>query len=100
MMAETLSAESSTLHVRVRNDIRAAAKLNADKIGIPLSTLINAFLTRFAVEGKVPFEMAVPVPNAEPNDDVYQSLQELRAGGGMRCKNVTELYAAMERECR
>ena len=89
-------SEVGTLHIRVRNDIRAAAQLNAEKIGMPLSTIVNCLLNRLAVEGRVPFDLTVPVARSEePNEGVYEALQELRAGKGVRCSDLKDMYKKM-----
>ena len=77
------------IQVRVNPEIKAAASEVADGIVIPLSTLINAFVTRLAWEGKVPFELIAP---AVPNERVRAAIAELEDGKGTRCATIEEMY--------
>lgn len=79
------------IQVRVDPKVKAAASEVAVGIGIPLSTLINAFVTRLAWEGKVPFELMAP---ETPNKDVYEAISELESGKGTRCASIAEMYKA------
>ena len=78
------------IQVRIDPEIKAVATEVAAGIGIPLSTLINAFVTRLAWEGKVPFELVAPVPKKE----VQEAIQELEEGGGTVCSSIEEIYKA------
>lgn len=80
------------IQVRVDPEIKAAASEVAAGIGIPLSTLINAFVTRLAWEGKVPFELIAP---EIPNKQVRDAITELEAGHGTRCASIEEMYKDM-----
>ncbi|MDO5114610.1 MAG: type II toxin-antitoxin system RelB/DinJ family antitoxin [Synergistaceae bacterium] len=79
------------IQVRVDPEIKAAASEVAAGIGIPLSTLINAFVTRLAWEGKVPFELIAP---DVPNRRVRDAIDELEAGKGTRCASIEDMYKA------
>lgn len=78
------------IQVRIDPEIKAAAAEVAAGIGIPLSTLINAFVTRLAWEGKVPFELQAPMPNKR----VQAAIEELESGGGTVCSSLEEIYEA------
>ena len=86
-----MSSASSIIQVRVEPEIKAAASEAAAGIGIPLSTLINAFVTRLAWEGKVPFELIAP---PTPNKHVKDAIDELESGGGTHCSTLEEMYKA------
>ena len=54
---------STTILIKTDKVVKNAAKKAAEEIGIPLSTILNAYLRAFARERRVEFE--VPrVPNA------------------------------------
>lgn len=76
------------ISVRVKSDVKRRAMENASATGIPLASLINAFVTKFAAEGVVPF--AIGVPEA-PNAKVLAAIEELESGGGTRCGSIDEM---------
>lgn len=83
-----LTAEKTTIHVRIDEETREQAQKNAKAVGIPLSTLIKAFLIQFAAEGVVPFPIKVP----EPNKKVYHALCETEEGHGNHYKDSAEMF--------
>ncbi|MEG1604055.1 MAG: type II toxin-antitoxin system RelB/DinJ family antitoxin, partial [Cloacibacillus sp.] len=70
---------TTTIHVRVNEEVKEKASNYADRVGIPLSSLINAFLVRFAETGRLPFDIAV---QESPNDLTRAAVRELNDGGG------------------
>lgn len=56
-----MSTANHVIQVRVNKSVKDAAASVAAGIGIPLSTLVNAFVTRLAWEGKMPFELTAPL---------------------------------------
>ena len=85
-----MAAETSIITVRVKNDTKRLAMENAEAVGIPLSTLINAFLVKFAAEGVVPFEIGVP---CTPNAVTRSAMREAREGRATRCASIADMYA-------
>lgn len=75
--------------VRIKKDVKKQAMENAAAVGIPLASLINAFVTKFAAEGRVPFEISVP---QRPNKSVRAAIDELESGGGERCASIDDMY--------
>ena len=86
----TATAEISTIHVRIDDDTRQRAAANAAAVGIPLSTLLRAFLVQFAAEGVVPFE--IRVPGAKPNERVRCALKEADEGKVSHYKDSAEMF--------
>lgn len=84
-----MAAETSVITVRVKSDIKDRAMENADAAGIPLSTLINAFVVKFAAEGVVPFEIGVP---NIPNSVTRAAMKDSRAGRVTRCVSIEDMY--------
>ena len=54
---------STTILIKTDKVVKNAAKKAAEEIGIPLSTILNAYLRAFARERRVEFEVP-SVPNA------------------------------------
>ncbi len=53
---------STTLLIRIEKDLKIQARITANAIGIPLSTLIHAFLKEFVASGKVEFSATTKTP--------------------------------------
>ena len=80
-----MPSANPVIQVRVDPEVKEAASEVAAGIGIPLSTLINAFVTRLAWEGKVPFELIAP---DIPNRRVRDAILELESGQGTHCSSI------------
>lgn len=81
---------TETIHVRVKSDIKARAMSNAEEIGIPLSSIINAFLVKFANSGSIEFS----VPKT-PNAETMEAIRELEEGKGTFSSSLSEMYKDM-----
>lgn len=83
-----MADNTTTIHVKVRSDIKAKAQKNAKLMGIPLSALVNAFLIKIAADGRVPFELSVPeVPNAK----TISAMREINEGKGKRYEDTAAM---------
>ncbi len=83
-----MADNTSTIHVKVRADVKTEAQKNAKLMGIPLSALVNAFLIKIATDGRVPFELSVPeIPNAKTTS----AMREVKEGKGKRYKDTTAM---------
>ncbi|MDO5562678.1 MAG: type II toxin-antitoxin system RelB/DinJ family antitoxin [Synergistaceae bacterium] len=87
----TAASGTEIVSIRLKSGVKHKAMENAEAVGIPLSTLISAFVTKFASEGVVPFEIRVP---ETPAPHVLAAIQELESGGGTVCDSIEEMYAA------
>ena len=85
------NSDTTLIHVRVKNDVKARAMSYADAVGIPLSTLVNAFITRFAADGVVPFTIAAP---DVPSPELVAAMEEIDNGGGEECGTLEDMYKA------
>lgn len=56
-------AGTATVHARVDQDVKERATVALASMGLTVSSAVNMFLTRVAVEQAIPFE--VRIPNAE-----------------------------------
>ena len=87
----TQTMETTTINVRLKKDVKARAMTYAEAVGIPLATLINAFVTRFSVDGVLPFAIEAPeIPNAA----TIAAMKELEEGKGEVCGNIKEMFAS------
>lgn len=67
--------------VNIKTDkvVKLAAKRAAEEIGVPLSTIINAFLRKFAREKTITFS-AVPQPSEYLRQTIAEAERELIEG--------------------
>jgi len=70
---------STTILIKTDKAVKNAAKKAAEEIGIPLSTILNAYLRAFARECRVEFE----VPHI-PNATTRKAIADARAGRGLK----------------
>lgn len=69
----------TTILIKTDKAVKAQAQKAADAIGIPLSTILNAYLRKFASEQQVMF--SVPrTPNAKTRARLAASRKEYEAG--------------------
>lgn len=85
-----MAADMSIITVRVKNEIKQKAMKNAEATGIPLSTLINAFVVKFAAEGVVPFQIGVP---ETPNAVTRAAMKEADEDNLTHCSSHADMYA-------
>lgn len=57
--------KSELVQARIKKSIKSRAAMNAEKIGLPLSTVISVLLANFAAEGVLPAVRVYDIPNAE-----------------------------------
>ena len=77
-----MTAQTSMLHVRVNNEIKAAAAENLANFGLTVSDAVRILLTRVAKEGALPVGL---VSSPEVYDDwfrakVLEALADARPG--------------------
>lgn len=93
-MTTTTAGDMEVISVRVKKGIKRQAMDNAEAVGIPLSTLLNAFITRFAAEGVVPFSIRVPnSPNAETAAAIREARDMLDGKTPAKRQSVEDFFA-------
>ena len=70
---------TTSMSIRVDNDIKEKAKKIFNALGLDMSTAVNAFLRRSVIENGLPFELTLDVPNRETK----KVLQDAENGIGM-----------------
>lgn len=69
----------TVISIKVDKSVRDRARKVARKLGLPLSTIVNAQLRRFAAEERI--EFAVPlVPNAKTGALLDEAMRDIREG--------------------
>jgi len=70
---------TTSMSIRVDNDIKEKAKKVFNALGLDMSTAVNVFLRRSVIENGLPFELTLDVPNRETK----KVLQDAEKGVGM-----------------
>ncbi len=70
---------TTSMSIRVDNDIKEKAKKVFNALGLDMSTAVNVFLRRSVIENGLPFELTLDVPNRETK----KVLQDAKKGVGM-----------------
>jgi DNA-damage-inducible protein J len=79
-------AETSMVHVRVDEKVKANATAALEAMGISVSDAVRMMLVRVAVEKALPFE--VKVPNAK----TAKAMREADRGKGKRFKSASAVF--------
>ena len=69
----------TVISVKVDRDVRDRARTMARKLGLPLSTIINAQLRTFADERRIEFREPL-IPNAKTRKIIDEALRDIREG--------------------
>jgi len=71
--------KTAVLNVKVDEDVKKRAQAVAGSFGIPLSTLVNAYLIELGETGQVHFS-AVEIMTPQMEKLIEQAEQEIKAG--------------------
>lgn len=87
----------TTLLIKTDKTVKAAAQKTAHEIGIPLATIMNAYLKKFAREKRLEFESPL-VPNAKTAAQLRQSQKEFKEGKYFGpFSNLDEMFESLEK---
>jgi DNA-damage-inducible protein J len=79
-------AETSMVHVRVDEKVKANATAALESMGISVSDAVRMMLVRVAVEKALPFEVRVP------NAKTAKAMREAERGKGKRFKTAAAAF--------
>ena len=79
---------TTMIHIRVDQDLKTLASDTLDEMGLSLSDAVRLLLKRIAVEKALPFDIRVPVPNA-------QTVAAMRAGDRGEVSKASSVAAMM-----
>lgn len=71
--------KTAVLNVKVDEQVKKQAQVVASSFGIPLSTLVNAYLTELAITGQIHFS-AVEIMTPKMEKLIEQAEKEIEAG--------------------
>ncbi len=69
---------NTTLTIKTPKKLRDDAKRTAHKLGVPLTTAVNAMLAQFVRDQRLVLEVECPFPSHTPNAETRRALRELR----------------------
>lgn len=90
--------KDSTVSARVENEVKEAAEAILDRLGIPVSVVINSLYRQIIFNNGIPFSMTVPKEPAtmdsltenELNQKLYHSYLQSVIGEGKPIKKVLD----------
>ncbi len=68
-------SKTATLNLRVDPDVKERAENVLSRLGVPMSTAINIYLTQISLTGGIPFRIALPEAPDELNADLMSPEQ-------------------------
>jgi len=76
--------QKTTLLIKTDKRTKIQAQRTAQKLGLPLGTIINALLRQFVLQKEITLSAKRPQP------DLKRAIDELRRGEGERSSDTTE----------
>lgn len=87
----------TTILIKTDKAVKAKAQKAADAIGIPLSTILSAYLRKFAAEERIEFSMPLK-PNARTRTLIDKARKEFDAGLSRGPFNsLDEMFKSLEK---
>lgn len=74
MKTTTKKNDSTILSLKTKKQVKALAQMRAEQLGMPLGTVVNAFLRNFGQTGEIHFTVAEPI-----TPKTAKILEEMRA---------------------
>jgi len=82
---------NTTLTIKMEKKLRDDAKKTAKRMGIPLTTAVNAMVQKFVRDGVIVLEAECPFPSHTPNAKTRKSIEE-----GLKSKKGDEVFSTIE----
>ena len=75
---------NTTLTIKMDKKLRDDAKKTAKRMGIPLTTAVNAMVQKFVRDGVIVLEAECPFPSHTPNAETRKAIEEVRSGKNLQ----------------
>ena len=85
-------ATTTMIHVRLEESLKKEASMALESMGLSLSDAVRVFLTRVAVEQRIPFVLQAP------NAKTCQAMEEARAIAQARFDNPQNMLDALDHQ--
>lgn len=66
-------ARTDTIHMRIEPTIKAGADMILERLGLTTADAINIFLNQVILNGGLPFEVKLPMPNEVTKRAMYEA---------------------------
>lgn len=86
---------NTTLTIKMDKKLRDDAKKTAKRMGIPLTTAVNAMVQKFVREGVIVLEAECPFPSHTPNAETRKAMEEVRRGKNLERMSLEEWRKTM-----
>ncbi|WP_313164344.1 type II toxin-antitoxin system RelB/DinJ family antitoxin [Sedimentibacter sp.] len=90
---------TTNVSIRVDEELKKQAEIMLFDMGLNMSTAMNIFLRQIVRQGKIPFEIAVDIPNAE-TIAAMKEVEDILSGKifAKQYKNADELFEDIKNE--
>ncbi|OGG41172.1 hypothetical protein A2118_02445 [Candidatus Kaiserbacteria bacterium GWA2_50_9] len=68
---------NTTLTIKTPKKLRDDAKMTAQRIGVPLTTVMNTMLRQFVRDRRLVLEAECPFPSHTPNAETRRAMKEI-----------------------
>ena len=85
----------TTLTIKMPKKLRDDAKKTAKRMGIPLTTAVNAMVQKFVRDGVIVLEAECPFPSHTPNAETRRAIEAGPRKGDRTFKTIKELKRYM-----
>jgi len=82
---------NTTLTIKMDKKLRDDAKKTAKRMGIPLTTAVNAMVQKFVREGVIVLEAECPFPSHTPNTETRKAIE-----GGLKSQKGDKVFSTIE----
>jgi len=69
---------NTTLTIKTPKKLRDDAKKTAERMGVPLTTVMNTMLRQFVRDQRLVIEAECPYPSHTPNAETRKAIEEIR----------------------
>jgi addiction module antitoxin, RelB/DinJ family len=66
-------AKTDTIHMRIEPEIKAGADMILGRLGLTTADAINIFLNQVILNGGLPFDVKLPIPNEVTKRAMYEA---------------------------
>ncbi len=70
-------AKTDTIHMRIEPEIKVGAEMILKRLGLTTADAINIFLNQVILNGGLPFEVKIPIPNEVTKRAMYEAENDL-----------------------
>jgi DNA-damage-inducible protein J len=78
--------KTDTIHMRIEPEIKAGADMILSRLGLSTAEAVNVFLYQVILNGGLPFDVKIPVPN----ETTLRAMHEAENNIGLRKFNSAE----------